>query len=100
MRAIDSINGTIASQTSTAAQVLTGGQYQLSGASGNWNGATLAVDQLGGDGSTWVPSTILALAHVNGVVNGYLPPGEYRLTVSVATPTDPVYGSLCRIPGE
>ena len=100
MRAPDSIVNKFTTQTSTAAAVLEGGQYQLAASSTTWNGAVLHVEQLAPDGTTWLPSTTLLNTHANAVTTDYLPPGQYRLTVGTATPTDPVYAALVRIPAE
>ena len=100
MRAPESISQKFTTQTSTAAVVLVGGQYQLAGSSTTWNGAVLTLDQLMPDGVTWVANAPLTNTHANGVHTDYLPGGQYRLTVGTATPTDPVYAALVRIPAE
>jgi hypothetical protein len=98
MRALENISNKFFTQTSTDPVALVGGYYQLSGVGGNWNGAILTADQLMSDGSTWV--AVATISHVNSVQYAHLPPGQYRLTVGTATPTDPVYATLCRVPGE
>ena len=96
MRAPDSIANTFASATSTAGVVLEGGYYQLAAHSASWGGGNTTVDQLMPDGSTWVKSTVLILS-ADGVVKGYLPPGQYRLTLTTTTAANV---ALVRIPGE
>jgi len=96
MRAPESITNTFASATSTAGVVLLGGYYQLAAHSAAWNAGNTTVDQLMPDGVTWLKSTVLVLS-ADGVVKGYLPGGEYRLTL---TTTAAANVSLVRIPGE
>ncbi len=97
MRAIDGIGNEFSAEGSTSQKALTGGYYELSAASGSWNGAHLHLDRLLPDGSTWLAGTDLALA-ANGVALGYLSTGSYRLTVDTAVPTDPIFAALSRVP--
>jgi hypothetical protein len=100
MRPIDGTNYTFSAEGNSPAVVLTGGRYELSAVCAAWNGAVLAVQHLLPDGSTWVADTTLVLTHANGVVNSMLSPGQYRLTVTTAIPTDPIYADLCRVPTD
>jgi hypothetical protein len=102
MRPIDgnALSNSFTTQTNGPQATLEGGQYELSAASSGWNGATLALQQLLPDGATWFSRTDLALVHVNGIATGYLSPGQYRLNVSVATPSSAIAATLSRIPGE
>ena len=97
MRAIDGISNTFAAEASTAQTALMGGYYELSAASGSWNGAHLHLDRLLPNGQTWLAATDLALT-ANGIALGYLSSGSYRLTVDTAIPTDPIYAALSRVP--
>jgi hypothetical protein len=97
MRAIDGISNKFAAEASTSQTALLGGYYELSAASGNWNGAHLLLDRLLPDGQTWLTATDLALT-ANGVALGYLSTGSYRLAVDTAVPTDPIFAALSRVP--
>lgn len=90
----EAVKNTFAAAGSTSAFKLAGGYYQLAATSSNWNSGNLKVDQLMPDGTTWVQSATLALT-ANGVVFGYLPPGQFRLTL---TTTADAAAALARVP--
>ncbi|HTV31094.1 MAG TPA: hypothetical protein VMF32_25395 [Xanthobacteraceae bacterium] len=81
--------------------VLKGGVYSFR-ASGTWNSGSLALNALGPDGSTYVPTKNLfgtaASLSANGAVDGiYLPPGEYQLAVT-GSPSA-LYAVVGSVPG-
>ncbi|CAB4132180.1 hypothetical protein UFOVP134_56 [uncultured Caudovirales phage] len=101
MRATESFQLGFTTQTSTAVtdgsgQGVSGGYYQLAAVSGAWNSASLQLQQLAPDGSTWL--SVGSAVTANGVQLIYLPGGQYQMTVSVGTPTDKIYVALTRVP--
>lgn len=78
----------------TAAFALPGGQYMLSGVA-TWSTGNIEVQALGPDGSTWLSLPTAMKLTASGMISAYLPPGQYRLTVTTATA---IYASLVRIP--
>ncbi len=101
MRAIDgnALFNSFTTQTTGPTAALMGGYYELSAASGGWNGAHLAVQELLPDGSTWFTRTDLALT-ANGVAFGYCASGEYRLIVGTATPSSAIAATVSRVPTD
>lgn len=74
-----------------------GGYYMLSAVCGAWNSASIEVQMLGPDGSTYLSLPTAFKLSANGTIYGYLPPGTYQWTVS-GSPTDPIKASFVRMP--
>lgn len=97
MRSIDGNNGSLAAAGNAPQFAIMGGYYELSAVSGSWgSGGTLSVEHLLPDGATWFADGTVKLT-ANGVAQGYLSAGSYRINLS-GTPTDPVVFALSRIP--
>lgn len=77
----------------TSAFELGGGLYQFAVVA-TWGGGTVSLKQLGPDGSTYLS---LADVTANGGQQLYLPPGQYKVTVTTATA---VYATVVRLPVE
>lgn len=84
------------SSTSSQFQLL-GGKYWFS-AVGTFNGATVALQRLQGDGELLTVGSVASVtANGGGVVD--LPPGTYQVTISSST-TAVIYSEVVRIPEE
>ena len=89
--------------STTAAFQLKGGRYLFNiAASANFNGATVTFTALAPDNATYV--LVRSQANTNAsfttsqVLVLDLPPGTYRLAVTVAVPTAPLVASITSIP--
>jgi hypothetical protein len=69
---------------STAAFYLKGGYYMVA-AVATWGGGNVELQGLGPDGSTWLSAPTALKLTANGMIGGYLPPGQYRFAVTTAT---------------
>lgn len=78
----------------TAAFPLQGGRVQIS-AVATWGGGNVVLQQIGPDGSTWLPLHVAIEA--NGVATADVPPGQFRLAVTTATG---VYASIASVPNR
>ena len=75
---------------------LTGGTYVVDAISGTWGGGNTVLQRLGPNGSTWIPTHTALLA--NGVTAVlYLPPGQYRVSITTAINN---YVNISRVPHE
>jgi hypothetical protein len=81
---------------STAAFTLHGGYYLIS-AIATFGGGSVELQALGPDQSTWLSLPTALKITANGTIAGYLPPGQYRFTVTTATA---VYASVAGVPIE
>lgn len=82
------------SASNSATFVLQGGYYALTALAGSWNGSgSVTLDIEGPDGSTFI-ATALTLS-ANGMSEGYLPAGTYKIVVASATG---VYASVQSVP--
>lgn len=77
---------------------LLGGVYQLSAAcAAGFNSASAQLTQVGPDGVTALNvGTAITAAGVQGPL--YLPPGQYKWTVSVGTPSGALSLGITRVP--
>lgn len=82
--------------TASAQFQLDGGKYWFSGV-GTFNGATLALQRLQGDGELLTVGTALT---VNGSNNIDLPSGTYQFSFTVAGTNPAVYVEVVRINEE
>lgn len=73
---------------------LKGGYYMLSGVA-TWGGGNIELQKLGPDGSTYLSLPTALKLTANGIIAGYLSPGQYKLTVTTATA---VYAAIEGIP--
>lgn len=76
----------------TAAFALSGGLFQLTVVA-TFGGGSVTLQMLGPDQVTWLNA--LTAVSANGGVQGYLPPGQYRVSIVTATA---VYASVNRTP--
>lgn len=75
-----------------------GGKGTLSVSCAGWNGATVTMQYLGPDGSTWLDAGANAILTANGYpVLFELAPGQIRGEVTVATPSSGVYAKAIRV---
>jgi len=79
----------------TAAFGMDGGSYRLI-ATATFGGGNVGFEQLGPDGVTWL-SVITALTANGQSGTTFLPPGQFRVTVTTATA---VYAVIGRVPGD
>lgn len=79
---------------STAAFTLKGGNYMVA-AVATWSGGNVELQALGPDEATWLSLPTALKLSANGMISGYLPPGQYRFTVATATA---IYCSVAGIP--
>src|SRR5690349_5986705 len=68
----------------TAAFTLKGGYYVVE-AIATWGGGNIELQMLGPDGSTYLSLPTPLKLTANGSIAGYLPPGQYRFTITTAT---------------
>lgn len=78
----------------TAAFTLNGGYYMVA-AVATWGGGNVELQALGPDAATWLSAPTALKLTANGMIAGYLPPGQYRFAVTTATA---VYCSVAGIP--
>lgn len=78
----------------TAAFPLKGGYYMVS-AVATFGGGNVELQALGPDGSTWLSAPTPLKLTAAGMIAGYLPPGQYRFTITTATA---VYCSAAGVP--
>lgn len=78
----------------TAAFTLKGGYYMVA-AVATWGGGNAELQALGPDQSTWLSAPTALKLSANGMIAGYLPPGQYRFTITTATA---VYCSVAGVP--
>jgi hypothetical protein len=78
----------------TAAFELKGGEYMIAGAA-TWNAGNIELQALGPDDTTLLSFPTALKLTANGMITGYLPPGQYRFAVVSATA---VYCSAAGIP--
>jgi hypothetical protein len=81
---------------------LRGGIYTFTVVNGAWNSASLSLNALGPDGTTYAETSNVAgtgaSLSANGMVCGiYLPPGQYEMVAS-STPTDGWYAVVASVP--
>lgn len=79
---------------STAAFTLKGGYYMVA-AIATWSSGSVELQALGPDGSTWLSLPTALKLTANGMIAGYLPPGQYRFTVVTSTA---IYCSVAGVP--
>lgn len=79
----------------TAGFALKGGDYMVAGHA-TWSAGNVELQGLGPDGATWLSAPTPLKLTADGMITGYLPPGQYRFTITTATA---VYCSVARIPG-
>lgn len=85
----------LANASASVSFVLTGGIYVLA-AIATWGGGNVELQKLGPDGVTYLSFNTAAKLTANGMTAPiYVPPGQYRLTVTTATG---VYTDLSRVP--
>jgi hypothetical protein len=73
---------------------LQGGLYEIAVVA-TFGGGNVVLQQLGPDGSTYLPVHTALTA--NGVATANVPPGQYRVAITTATA---VYVTVARVPGE
>lgn len=78
----------------TAAFYLKGGYYMVA-AIATFGGGNVELQTLGPDGSTWLSAPTALKLTAAGTIAGYLPPGQYRFTITTATA---VYCSVAGVP--
>lgn len=75
-----------------------GGDYRWQVIASNFNGATLSLEALAPDGTTWIPFDPVATLTANGGKNVGIPNGStIRMTATGGAPAG-VYATLSRIP--
>ena len=79
---------------STAQFRLNGGYYMVA-AVATWGGGNVELEALAPDGSTWLSAPTAIKLTANGMIAGYLPPGQYKFAVTTATA---VYCSVAGVP--
>lgn len=67
---------------STAAFTLKGGYYMVAAV---FSGTSVELQALGPDASTWLSAPTALKLSATGMIAGYLPPGQYRFTLTSAT---------------
>lgn len=102
MRGQEGVTLKFSTQSTQTFHLDTGGIFVYDVCSGAWNSASLLISRLGPDGVTYlgVLAALLANSAATYAAPLYLPPGFYEATVSVGTPTDPIFFRLTRVPGE
>jgi hypothetical protein len=75
---------------------IAGGQYVFACASSNYNSATVALQFLLPDGSTWINAGVGTTLTANGAGVVYLGPGQVRVNNTGGTPTA-LFATLARI---
>jgi hypothetical protein len=78
----------------TAAFRLDGGYYMVA-AVATFGGGSVELQALGPDQSTWLSLPTALKLTAAGMIAGYLPPGQYRFTITTATA---VYCSVAGVP--
>jgi hypothetical protein len=78
----------------TAAFALKGGYYMVAVVA-TFGGGNVELQGLGPDGSTWLSAPTALKLTAAGTIAGYLPPGQYRFTITTATA---VYASVIGVP--
>lgn len=78
----------------TAAFYLKGGYYMVA-AVATWGGGNAELQSLGPDGTTWLSAPTALKLTANGMIAGYLPPGQYRFAITTATA---VYCNVAGVP--
>jgi hypothetical protein len=78
----------------TAAFTLKGGYYMVAVVA-TFGGGNVELQALGPDQSTWLSAPTALKLSAAGMISGYLPPGEYRFTITTATA---VYCSVAAVP--
>jgi hypothetical protein len=79
---------------STAAFTLPGGYYMVA-AVATFSGGSVELQALGPDQSTWLSLPTPLKLTANGMIAGYVSPGQYRFTITTATA---VYCSAAGVP--
>ncbi|WP_316176261.1 hypothetical protein [Bradyrhizobium sp. SZCCHNRI1073] len=79
---------------STAAFPLKGGYYMVA-AVATFGGGNVELQLLGPDQTTWLSAPTALKLTAAGAIAGYLPPGQYRFTITTATA---VYCSVAGVP--
>jgi hypothetical protein len=90
---VDSVSYSNISAT-TAAFTLPGGYYMVA-AVATFGGGNVELQALGPDESTWLSLPTPLKLTAAGMIAGYLPPGQYRFTITAATA---VYCSASGVP--
>lgn len=80
---------------STGAFTLKGGYYMVA-AVATWSSGSVELQALGPNGSTWLSAPTALKLTANGMIAGYLPPGQYQFTVT-GVPTA-LYCSVAGVP--
>lgn len=93
MRGTESIKFSNISAT-PAAFALDGGLYELAGVA-TWSAGNIELQGLGPDGSTYLSAPTAMKLTANGKIQGYLPPGQYKLIITTSTA---VYATISRVP--
>lgn len=78
----------------TAAFTLKGGYYMVAAVAA-FAGGNVELQALGPDQSTWLSAPTPLKLTAAGTIAGYLPPGQYRFTITTATA---VYCSVAGVP--
>jgi hypothetical protein len=78
----------------TAAFTLAGGYFMIAVVA-TFGGGNVELQALGPDQSTWLSLPTALKLSANGMIAGYLPPGQYRFTITTATG---VYCSAAGVP--
>lgn len=95
MRADESnLQGPLTSSNDQVTFTLGGGHYHIA-THATWGGGSATFEELGPDSTTWLTATTAFAA--DGVINVYLPPGQYRWTIATSTG---FYGTVVRIPTD
>jgi hypothetical protein len=79
---------------STAAFKLNGGYYMVA-AVATFGGGNVELQALAPDQSNWLSAPAPLTLTAAGMIAGYLPPGQYRFTITTATA---VYCSVAGVP--
>jgi drug/metabolite transporter superfamily protein YnfA len=90
---VDSVSYSNISAT-TAAFTLPGGYYMVA-AVATWGGGNVELQALGPDQSTWLSLPTPLKLTANGIIAGYVSPGQYRFAITTATG---VYCSASGVP--
>jgi hypothetical protein len=82
--AVDSKSFSGVSGANSAQFQLKGGYYQLATVASAYGTNGIELQILGPDASTWLSAPTALKRTTNGTIAGYLPPGQYRLTVDAS----------------